>query len=150
MIAVDTNILVYAHRADSPFHRTAFELMRGLVEGDRRWALPWPCIHEFLAKATHPRIFKKPTPLERAVAQVEQWRRSPSGVLIGEVDGYLELLYRTLLESKVTGPKIHDARIVAICEAHGIEELWSADRDFNRFGRLRVTNPIAASLRTEG
>jgi toxin-antitoxin system PIN domain toxin len=142
VIAIDTNVLVYAHRSDAPFHAAALAAVKALVEGDRRWSIPWPCVHEFLAKVTHPRIFVKPTPLEKAIDQVVEWRRSPSGTVLAEPEGYFELLSRTLLEAKVTGAKIHDARIAAICEAHGVDELWSADRDFNRFGRIRVVNPV--------
>ena len=142
MIAIDTNILVYGHRADSPFHQTALDLLRRKAEGTDAWAIPWPCVHEFLAKVTHPRIFKNPTPLTRAVEQVTEWLRSPSGRVIGEPDGYLAVLTKMLVESRVTGAKIHDARIAAICVAHGVRELWSADRDFGRFTGIRVTNPL--------
>lgn len=93
-------------------------------------------------KVTHPRIFKQPTPLERAIARVGEWRLSPLGKVLAEPEGYLEILSRTLAESKVTGAKVHNARIAALCEAHGIQELWSADRDFSRFARLRVRNPL--------
>lgn len=144
MIAVDTNILVYAHRADAPFHEEAFEAVRGLAEGESSWAIPWPCVHEFLSKVTHRRIFKNPTPLQRAIEQVAEWLRSPWGGAIGEPEGYLEVLSSTLLEARVSGAKIHDGRIAAICAAHGVDELWSADRDFGRFSSLRVVNPLAA------
>ena len=144
MIAINTNILVYGHRVDSPFHDAAERVIRETAEGDASWAIPWPCIHEFLAKVTHPRIFKDPTPLERAIEQTVEWLRSPTVRVIAEPDGYLEILSTTLVEAKCVGSKIHDARIAAICISHGIDELWSADRDFGRFPRLRVRNPLAA------
>src|ERR1035437_8776839 len=49
MIAVDTNILVSAHRADSPWHRAADHCLAELAESGKPWAIPWPCMHEFLA-----------------------------------------------------------------------------------------------------
>jgi uncharacterized protein len=58
VIAVDTNILVYAHRQDSPFHKAAFRRVAELAEGPATWAIPWPCVHEFLAIVTHPRILR--------------------------------------------------------------------------------------------
>ena len=70
MIAVDTNILVYAHRRDSPFHDAALQRMTELAEGRSAWALPWPCLHEFIGIVTHPRIYKTPTPLAGALDQV--------------------------------------------------------------------------------
>ena len=73
MIAVDTNLLVYAHREEATLHAAAAERVRQLAEGGKDWAIPWPCIHEFLAIVTHPRIFAPPTPLEDALLQVECW-----------------------------------------------------------------------------
>ena len=77
MIAVDTNILVYAHREDAPFHAAAIRCLTELAEGGAQWSIPWPCLHEFLAIVTHPRIFDPPSPLAIAVHQVEAWLESP-------------------------------------------------------------------------
>jgi toxin-antitoxin system PIN domain toxin len=143
VIAVDTNILVYAHRADAPFHESATAALRDLAEGDRAWAMPWPCLHEFLAKVTHARIFKHPTPLDTALAQVEEWLRSPSARVLAEPEGYFTLLSNTLLDSQAVGSKVHDARIAALCLAHGVDELWTADRDFSRFANLKLRNPLS-------
>lgn len=84
MIAVDTNVLVYAHRQDSQFHSAALRKLAELAEGPGAWAIPWPCLHEFLAIVTHPRIYAPPTPLARAVDQVDAWLESPSLVLLTE------------------------------------------------------------------
>ena len=61
MIAVDTNLLVYAHREDSPWHDAAYGSIVELAEGRGPWAIPWPCLHEFLAIVTHPKIYAPPT-----------------------------------------------------------------------------------------
>lgn len=140
MIAVDTNILVYAHRQDSRFHDRSSRLLRSLAEGRQSWAIPWPCIHEFLAIATHPRIYDPPTPADLAIAQVEAWLDSPSLTLLAEGSGYWGHLRRAL-DSGIAGPKVHDARVAALCTEAGVTELWSADRDFSRFS-LRTKNPL--------
>lgn len=142
MIAVDTNLLVYAHREDAAWHSEAYEIIRGLAEGSSPWAIPWPCIHEFLAIATHPRIFSPPTPLARAIDQIDAWMESPNLHLLSEQPGAWESLGPLLAASKTTGPAVHDARIAALCLQHGIHELWTADRDFHRFRGLRVRNPL--------
>ena len=142
MIAIDTNLLVYAHREDSPWHDAAYTRMVELAESRTPWTIPWPCIHEILSIVTHPRIFNPPTPLEKAVDQVEAWLESPSLVLISESADYWPILRSTLLTGKVSGPLVHDARIVALCQQHGINELWTADRDFGRFPGLTVRNPL--------
>lgn len=142
MIAVDSNLLVYAHREDSSWHDIAYARIAELAEGRAPWAIPWPCIHEFLAIVTHPRIYNPPTPLENAIDQVEAWLESPTLVVLSESEDYWLLLRATLLSGRVSGPQVHDARVVTICQQHGVSELWSADRDFGRFPGLTVRNPL--------
>jgi uncharacterized protein len=142
LIAVDTNILVYAHREDSPFHDAASKRIAELAEGSATWSIPWPCIHEFLAIVTHPRIYAPPTPLPRALDQVDAWLESPTLVLLAESTDHWPALRALLVGGRIAGAQVHDARIVALCRQHGVRELWSADRDFNRFAGLTVVNPL--------
>jgi toxin-antitoxin system PIN domain toxin len=145
MIAVDTNILVYAHRRDSPFHDVAGRRVTELAEGRAAWALPWPCLHEFIGIVTHPRIYKAPTPLARAVDQVDAWLESPRVQLLAESGEHWPALKPLLRAARVAGPQVHDARIAALCLQHGVRELWTADRDFGRFAALRAVNPLVAA-----
>ncbi len=140
MIGVDTNILVHAHREDSPWHERAERALAGL--GAERWGVPWPCIHEFIAVVTHPKIFDPPTPLEDALTAVSTWLEAPSLALLGELDGYWSMLAELLRSARVAGPRVHDARIAALCLQHGVRELWTMDRDFSRFTRLPTKNPL--------
>ena len=143
MIVVDTNILIYAHREDSPWHEKAYAAIERLAEGKAPWAIPWPCVHEFLAISTHTRLFNPPTPLSRALNQIDAWMDSPSVHLIAEQPRYWESLRPLLAAGKISGPAVHDGRVAAICLQHGVRELWTADRDFGRFAALRVRNPLA-------
>jgi hypothetical protein len=142
MIAVDTNLLVYAHRADSPFHRTARELLETLRSSPAPWAIPWPCVHEFMSIVTHARVFRHPTPLATAFAAVNAWRAGGNLQLLAESEGYLEKLREIATAAHLRGPRIHDARIAALCLHHGVRELWTADRDFSAFPRLKTRNPL--------
>ena len=142
MIAVDTNILVHAHRADSPWHHAAGHRIAGLAEGGAPWAIPWPCVHEFMAVVTHPKIWVPPTPLRLAMEQVQAWLESPSLHLLGETRDHWTKLKALLTAGSVTGPTVHDARIAAICLQHGVKTLWSQDRDFSRMKDLHVVNPL--------
>ncbi|MBI2296236.1 MAG: PIN domain-containing protein [Betaproteobacteria bacterium] len=141
-MAVDTNILVYAHREESEWHAAAYARLAELAEGRGAWAIPWPCVHEFLAIVTHPRIYSPPTPLAAAINQVEAWVESPSLVLLAESDAHWRTLREALVNGKISGAQVHDARIAALCLQHGVKELWSADRDFGRFPDLAVVNPL--------
>jgi toxin-antitoxin system PIN domain toxin len=142
VIALDTNILIYAHREDSPFHEAAFDRLAELAQGPASWAIPWPCVHEFLAIVTHPRIYAPPTPLADAIDQVEAWLESPTLVLLGESPAYWPELRAFLQSGRIAGAQVHDARVAALCRLHGVRELWSADRDFSRVSALRVVNPL--------
>lgn len=103
MIAVDTNILVYAHRADSPFHDRARLTLESLAVGARAWAIPWPCAHEFLAIVTHPRIYKTATPASTAFAQLRALQTLANLAFIAEADDYLEHLEPLALAAKAVG-----------------------------------------------
>ncbi len=142
MIAVDTNILVYAHRRDSQWHEPAAACIRGLAEQPRSWMIPWPCVHEFLAVVTRAGIFKTPTPLAAALHQVELWMASPSLTVQAETDRHWPLLHNLLTTGKATGGKVHDARIAAICMGAGVSTLYSADRDFSLFPAIKLLNPL--------
>lgn len=142
MIAVDTNILVYAHRTDSPFHDRARSVLESLAGGPKSWAIPWPCVHEFFAVVTHPRIYKTATPADTAFEQLRALQSLANLAFIAEEEEHLVHLESLALASKLQGGAIHDARIAAICLSHGVAELWSADRDFSRFPALAVRNPL--------
>ena len=142
MIAVDTNLLVYGHREESPWHQAASLRIRELAEGRAAWALPWPCLHEFFAIVTHPRIYNPPTPVGKAIDQVDAWLESPSVVVLSESEGYWPTLRASIQAGRIVGPQVHDARVAALCQHHGVKELWTADRDFSRFRNVRTRNPL--------
>jgi hypothetical protein len=144
LIGVDTNLLLYAHRGESEWHDRASACLRELAEGRAPWAIPWPCIHEFLAIATHPRIWDPPTPTEAALDQVAAWIESPSLVLLAEGPQHWSELRAQIEAGRIAGPRVHDARIAALCLAHGVRELWTADRDFSRFANLATANPLTS------
>ncbi len=107
-----------------------------------RWGLPWPCVHEFLGIVTHPRVYAPPSTLEEAVGQVDLWLESPVADLLTETYTHWELLKDLLRKGQVKGPMVHDARVAALCLAHGVTEFWTADRDFSRFPDLPIRNPL--------
>ena len=142
MIAVDTNVLVHAHRGDSPFHDPARAAVTRLAEGSAPWAIPWPCVHEFLGIVTRASLWQRPSTPTEAARQVRAWAASPTVHLLSEGDRTLGLVLDLVERAAVTGPKVHDARIVALCLAHGVRQLWTADRDFSRFPALATHNPL--------
>ncbi len=142
MIAVDTNLLVYAHRQDSAFHARARDCLVELAGGRGAWAIPWHCLHEFFAVVTHRRAYAMPTPPAMAMTAIEAWLAAPNLHLLHETSAHWTTLSGLIQRGKVVGPMVHDARIAALCLQHGVRELWSADRDFKRFPELTVRNPL--------
>ncbi len=69
----------------------------------------------------------------------------PQLELLAESPGYFEKLRAIATAAKLRGPRIHDARIAALCLHHGVSELWSADRDFSLFPQLKLRNPLVTN-----
>lgn len=141
MKAVDTNVLVYSEIVSSTHHRKARRLLTELAEGQVPWAIPWPCVYEFLRVVTHPRVFSPPVPLAIALHDLDQILASPTLVLLSETERHSDVMTTVVRESGVTGNLVHDAHIAALCIEHGVSELLTGDRDFSRLP-VRVTNPF--------
>jgi toxin-antitoxin system PIN domain toxin len=143
MIAVDTNVLVYAHKQGSPFHSPAKAALATLAEAQTVWAIPWACLQEFYAVVTHPRIYAPPSTPSQALNQMEAWLGVPSVRLLVEAHDHFVRL-RTLLSSvPILGSQIYDAKIAAVCLSHGVRELLTMDRDLSRYPSLNTRSLIA-------
>lgn len=145
MIAIDTNLLVYSHRPEMPFHERTREVLNEAIGGAEPVCVPWPCVHEFLGVVSNPRIFKDPTPMDLALEVVGHFFENATGGFLAEGDGYLETLERVARPAHLQGAVVHDARIAALCLYHGVRVLWSTDRDFSRFPNLAVVNPLVTT-----
>jgi uncharacterized protein len=139
VIAVDTNVLVYAHRTEAPHHERAAAALASLAGSP--WAIPWACVHEFVAVVTNVRIFTTATPMSSAFEAMSAARLA-GAVFLAETSDHLVRLDGLLAKSGAAGPKVHDARIAAVCLSHAVSELWTADRDFGYFPDLRTRNPL--------
>jgi len=143
LIAVDTNILIYADRAELPLHRAALAALKRLAEGSEAWAIPVFCIGEFLRVVSHPRVFDPPTPAKDAWVSVNALLDSPSVRLLTPGASYVTLLGEQLEQSGAVGNLVFDAQIAAVCLEHGARTLLTEDRDFARFRALQ-TRSLAA------
>lgn len=137
MIAIDTNILVYAHREETPLHTIALDRLRSLAEGAAPWALPIFCLGEFVRVVTHQRIFHPPTDLEVALAFLDQLLGSPSARMLAPGPTFPAVFAETCRDGGVQGNLAFDAQVVAVCREHGVAALLTEDRDFARFGTPR-------------
>ncbi|MEL6721899.1 MAG: TA system VapC family ribonuclease toxin [Pseudomonadota bacterium] len=142
MIAVDTNILICAHRTDSSNHQQARQTVLELAEGQVAWAIAWHFLAEFFNIVTHPKIYAPPSAPAQAIAQIEAWMESPTLSVLSETNMSWGNLKPLLLKTQVQGPKVFDVRIAALCLEHGVTQLLTADRGFVSFPELVVKNPL--------
>jgi toxin-antitoxin system PIN domain toxin len=133
VIAVDTNVLVYAHRKELPQHRRARARLIELAEGPARWAIPVFCLGEFLRVVTHPRLFDPPFEVTEACDALDRVLTSPSLMVLTPGDRFWPLLSRATTDAHAIGNLVFDAQIVALCREAGVSALLTEDRDFARF-----------------
>jgi toxin-antitoxin system PIN domain toxin len=139
MIAVDTNILVYAHREELVQHRKARARITHLAESPARWALPVFCLGEFLRVVTHPRLLSPPFSVEDACQALGRLLASPSLVVLTPGERFWPLLAQAVREGDAAGNLVFDAQVVALCREAGVATLLTEDRDFARFSGFRTT-----------
>jgi len=138
VIAVDTNVLIHAHRSESAWHRAARARLVSLAEGPARWGLPVFCVAEFMRVVTHGRVFNPPSSVSQAAGFIENLVAAPTCELVRPGSEFLDLLMETARQSDARGNLMFDAQIAALCWEHGIDTVLTNDRDFERFVGLRV------------
>jgi uncharacterized protein len=145
VIALDTNILVYARQKDSARHAQALGLLRHLAEGDSPWAVPWPCVYEYIRVVTHPKLFRPPSDLTAVLDDLDVLFESPSIMMLGEGAAHRTHMRRMVLAGRARGNLAHDAHVAALLREHGVREFWTNDRDFRRFPGIVIRDPFDAS-----
>jgi uncharacterized protein len=143
VIALDTNILVYAHRAEMAQHGAAREQVAALAEGDAPFGVPVLVATEFLRVVTHPRVFAPPSSMDLARAALDAVLGSPVARLLLPGPRHRSLLAAAIEEGRATGNLVLDAAIVATCREHGVSRILTNDLDFRRFPSVEVV-PLAA------
>jgi toxin-antitoxin system PIN domain toxin len=133
VIAVDTNILVYAHREELPQHRSARAEITKLAEGHAPWGIPVFCIGEFIRVVTHPKLFDPPYTGAEACEAMANVLESPSLHVLCPGPGYPSLFMEAVRQANAIGNLVFDAQIVAVCRESGVSRLLTEDRDFARF-----------------
>lgn len=133
MIAVDTNVLVHAHREESPLHRPAVRRLESLVAELADWAIPAFCVAEFVRVVTHPRVYERPHTEREARAAVEALLEAPNVRVLLPGERFVSIFLGVLEEAGARGNLVFDAQIVAVCREAGVRQFVTEDRDFSRF-----------------
>ncbi len=139
MIAIDTNVLIYAHRQETEWHRVAADRLVELAEGEETWVLPVFCITEFLRVVTHMRVFNPPSSTTEALDFIKGLLEAPGCTVAHPESEFLSRLESVVREADARGNLIFDAQIAALCREQGIGTIVTNDRDFARFRPLQVS-----------
>lgn len=141
--SVDVNILLYASNVVSPLHAAAKTFLDGRARDTDLFCLTWPTLMGYLRMATHPGIFEVPLSPDAAIANVESLLALPRVRVVTETEGFWEVYRDVTSEFSVRGNLVPDAHLVAILRHHGVDRLYTNDRDFRKFDALRAVNPFA-------
>lgn len=143
MLVVDTNILVYAADADSPWHVKSRNWIARQRARPDAWYTTWPILYEFMRVATHPRVMKKPWTAPRAWAFVSALVGSPGLGVLAPTQRHVDVAEQVMAEFPwLAGNVLHDAHTVVLMREHGIRRICTRDTDFHRFSFLEVVDPL--------
>jgi toxin-antitoxin system PIN domain toxin len=138
LIAIDANVLVYAHRAEMKQHAAAVRKLKELTDGAEPIALTWTAIYQFLRVVTHPGNFKPPSSIDVAWRYCGDLFALPNVVILSETDNHAQTLDRLVARVGPVGNHVHDAHIAAVMIEHGVRDIVTNDADFERFPGIRV------------
>lgn len=141
MILVDANLLLYAYDSAAPEHPKARDWLEDVLAKPDPVLFPWQSIHAFLRIATNPRAWRTPLTMQEAAAIVEEWLALSNVVTPSPGERHWDILRELLMDSQCRGALVTDAVLAALAMEHGAE-LCTDDRDFSRFPKLRVVNPL--------
>ena len=143
MILPDVNVLVYAFREDAEDHKAYRRWLEEVVSRDETFALADVVLSGFLRVVTHPRVFREPAPVKRAVAFAEALRGQDNCVVLAPGRRHWEIFTGLCVEAHATGNLIPDAFLAALAVEAGCEWI-TTDRDYARFPGLRWRHPLEA------
>ncbi len=142
MIAIDTNLLVYGHRAALPQHRAARRAIENASRAARGWGIPLPCIAEFWSVVTHPKSLGGPSTAEQARSFLASLIEQGGARIWMPGESFWDRLTRLAADLGVQGPRIFDVQIALTAFDNGASEIWTHDHDFVAFPGLRVHDPL--------
>jgi toxin-antitoxin system PIN domain toxin len=141
VILFDVNVLVYAHRADTPDHERYRLWLEETINGEAAYGVSDIVLSGFLRIATHPRVFDPPSRLEEALAFANQVRQQPNAVVFEAGARHWSIFSRLCQEANAKGNLIPDAYLAALAIENGCQWI-TTDRDYSRFPDLQWRHPL--------
>jgi uncharacterized protein len=146
VLAVDTNVLVYAADVDSQFHVSCREWLERQRTRPDAWYTTWAILYEFLRVTTHPRVLRRPWNAPAAWEFVAALLASPGLAVLVPTQRHADVAEKVFSElPHLAGNVLHDAHTAILMREHGIGRICTRDTDFNRFPFLEVIDPVRAN-----
>ena len=142
MILPDVNVLVYAHRRDTPDHPDWLGWLESEINSDSAFGLSDLVLSGFIRTVTHPKVFRVPSTLEQAMTFAAQIRRRPNCIQVAPGPNHWDIFRRLCESAGARGNLVPDAYLAAMAIEHGCEWI-TADHDFSRFTGLKWRHPLA-------
>ncbi len=142
MIAVDTNLLVYAHRSAVPEHRRAREALARAASDSAGWGISLPVLGEFWSIVTHPKAAGGPSTADKAASFIRVLIRDGEMRIWTPGGSFADQLLQRAASLSVSGIRIFDLQIALIAADNGAREIWTHDLNFVRLPGIRVRDPL--------
>lgn len=142
MIAVDTNLLVYAHRSGFSSHSVAIQALEKAFRNPLGWGIPLTCTAEFWSIVTHAKMGDRPSNPDEARSFLDNILEDGGGLVLYPGTGLYSRLGRWAEELRVQGPRIFDLVIALTATDNGAVEIWTHDASFLEIPGLRVVDPL--------
>lgn len=141
MLLLDVNVLIYAHREDTPDHPAFRNWLEEVIESDQAFGLTDLVLSGFLRVATHPRVFDPPSKMSDALSFVEILRSAVNCVQVSPGPRHWDIFTKLCRLAGIKGNLVADAYLAALAIESGCEWI-TTDRDFARFPGLRWRHPL--------
>ena len=141
MILLDANVLIYAHREDTPDHSRYRQWLENILNSTEPFGISDIVLSAVIRIATHPQIFKKPSPLKDVLKFIGQVRSCPHCLLANQGPQHWSIFYSLVQSLKLTGNAVPDAFLAALALEWG-HGLITTDKGFARFPSLKWRHPL--------
>jgi toxin-antitoxin system PIN domain toxin len=138
----DVNVLIYAHRLESPEHQRYAEWLTALAQGQQPFGLSELGASAFVRIVTNSRIWDEPTSTADALEFIARLRSRSNARLLTHGPASWDIFAQLCIAARARGKLVADAYHAALAIEHGCE-LVTADSDFARFPGLRQRHPLS-------
>jgi len=142
MIAIDTNILIYAHRSGCPEHEAAMRAIEAAAGDPGGWGVATSCLLEFWSVVTHPSSAGGGSSPTAARGFIEALVETAGAVVLPAPAALGPRCLQIAEQLDVRGPRVFDLQIALTALEAGVTEIWTHDAGFLAFPGVKVRDPL--------